>query len=67
MRERLWKKAHLLRCVAFLVIAAYGNIRLIPHNVRALHLNLFAKPHNLVGGRLGIKAHLSRYNRDCAA
>ena len=44
MNGRLWKKAHLLRCAAFFVIAAYDNIRLIPRNLRALHLNLFAEP-----------------------
>jgi|GEM_PF-1280211 len=56
MKEQLWKKVHLLRCAAFLIIAAYNlkvtreTIRLILRNLRALHLNLacplgyFAKP-----------------------
>jgi hypothetical protein len=63
----LWKKTHLLRCTAFFVIAAYEKIRLIPQNLCTLHLNLFAKPYNLVGVRLWKKVHLSRQNRDCAA
>ncbi len=51
MYRRLWKKAYTLeghhglrRCASFFVIAAYVKIRLIPQNLRALHINLFAKP-----------------------
>jgi hypothetical protein len=35
------KKVHMLRCAASLVIAAYAKVRLIPRDLRALHLELF--------------------------
>jgi len=57
---RLWKKAHLLRCAAnrtvqriFIYASRFGFLH-------ALHLNLFAKPCELVEGRLWKKAHLLR-------
>ena len=33
----------MLRCAAFLVIAAYAKVRLIPPNLRALPLEHFAR------------------------
>jgi hypothetical protein len=41
---RLLKKAHLQRCAASFVTAAYGKVRFIPQDLRALHLNLFEQP-----------------------
>jgi hypothetical protein len=32
------------RCAASFVIAAYFSVRLIPQDLRALHLNLFSLP-----------------------
>jgi hypothetical protein len=43
----LWpgfQKAHLRRCAASFVTAAYRKVRLIPQDLRALHLNLFEQP-----------------------
>jgi hypothetical protein len=40
--------AHLLCCAASLVIAAYVKIRLIPQDLRALHLNVFEQPQNIM-------------------
>jgi hypothetical protein len=37
-------KAEGLRCAASFVIAAYFSVRLIPQDLRALHLNLFSLP-----------------------
>jgi hypothetical protein len=37
-------KAEGLRCAASLVIAAYFYVRLIPQDLRALHLDLFSLP-----------------------
>jgi hypothetical protein len=37
-------KAEGLRCAASFVIAAYFNVRLIPQDLCALHLNLFSLP-----------------------
>jgi hypothetical protein len=41
------KKAHLRRYAASFVTAAYGKVRLIPQDLRALHLNLFEQPASL--------------------
>jgi len=38
------EKVYRLRCAASFVIAAYGKERLIPQALRALPLELFAKP-----------------------
>ena len=38
------QKAHLLRCASSFVIAAYPQVRLIPQDLRALHLELLSKP-----------------------
>jgi len=38
------QKAHMRRCASSFVTAAYGKVRLIPQNSRALPLELFAKP-----------------------
>ncbi len=35
------KKAHLRRCAAFFVTAAYLKVRLIPQDLRALHMDFF--------------------------
>jgi hypothetical protein len=37
-------KAEGLRCAACFVIAAYFYVRLIPQDLRALHLDLFSLP-----------------------
>ncbi len=37
-------KAEGLRCAASFVIAAYFSVRLIPQDLRALHLDLFSLP-----------------------
>ena len=37
-------KAEGLRCAASFVIAAYFYVRLIPQDLRALHLDLFSLP-----------------------
>jgi hypothetical protein len=37
-------KAEGLRCTASFVIAAYFSVRLIPQDLRALHLELFTLP-----------------------
>jgi hypothetical protein len=37
-------KAERLRCAASFVIAAYFYVRLIPQDLRALHLDLFSLP-----------------------
>jgi hypothetical protein len=37
-------KAEGLRCAASFVIATYFYVRLIPQDLRALHLNLFSLP-----------------------
>jgi len=37
-------KAERLRCASSFVTAAYFYVRLIPHDLRALHLNLFSLP-----------------------
>jgi hypothetical protein len=34
----------MLRCAASFVIAAYAEVRLIPHDLRALPAELFTKP-----------------------
>jgi hypothetical protein len=34
----------MLRCAASFVVAAYGKLRLTPHNLRALPAELFTKP-----------------------
>jgi len=39
----LSEKPHLQRCAASFVIAAYFYVRLIPKDLRALHLGLFRK------------------------
>ena len=38
------QKVHLRRCASSCVIAAYFNVRLIPQDSRALHLELFTVP-----------------------
>jgi hypothetical protein len=38
------QKVHLLRCASSFVIAAYFYVRLIPQDLRSLHLELFAVP-----------------------
>jgi hypothetical protein len=38
------QKVHLLRCASSLVTAAYFFVRLIPQDLRALHLDLFSLP-----------------------
>jgi hypothetical protein len=38
------QKVHLLRCTSSLVIPTYYQVRLIPKDSRALHLNLFTLP-----------------------
>jgi hypothetical protein len=38
------QKVHLLCCAASFVIAAYVYVRLIPQDLRALHLELFSLP-----------------------
>jgi hypothetical protein len=43
------EKLHRLRCAASFVIAAYGKVRLIPQALRALPLELFAKPSRIGG------------------
>ena len=37
----LLKNAYLLRCAASFVTAAYVTVRLIPQDLRALHLSIF--------------------------
>jgi hypothetical protein len=37
-------KAEGLRCATSFVIAAYFSVRLIPQDLRALHLDLFSLP-----------------------
>ena len=37
-------KAEGLRCASSLVTAAYFSVRLIPQDLRALHLDLFSLP-----------------------
>jgi hypothetical protein len=41
-------KVHPRCCAAPFVIAAYYNVRLIPHDLRALHLELFSLPSRLM-------------------
>jgi hypothetical protein len=43
------EKVHRLRCAASFVTAAYGKVRLIPQALRALPLELFAKPSRIGG------------------
>jgi hypothetical protein len=43
------EKDHMLRCAASFVTAAYVEIRLIPQALRALPLELFAKPSRIGG------------------
>jgi hypothetical protein len=43
-----WQKVHLRRCASSFVIAAYFSVRLIPQDSRALHLELFTVPSNLL-------------------
>jgi hypothetical protein len=43
------EKVHRLRCAESFVIAAYGKVRLIPQALRALPLELFAKPSRIGG------------------
>jgi len=38
------KKVHLLRSASSFVTAAYFSVRLIPQDLRALHLDLFSLP-----------------------
>ena len=38
------EKVHMRRCASSFVTAAYGKVRLIPQESRALPLALFAKP-----------------------
>jgi hypothetical protein len=38
------QKVHLLRSASSFVTAAYFSVRLIPQDVRALHLDLFSLP-----------------------
>ena len=38
------QKVHLLRCASSFVTAAYFCVRLIPRDLRALHLDLFSLP-----------------------
>jgi hypothetical protein len=42
--NRLLKNAHLLRCAASFVTAAYPKVHLIPQALRALHLSIFKQP-----------------------
>jgi hypothetical protein len=42
--SRLLKNAYLLRCAASFVTAAYAKVRLIPQDLRALHLSIFEQP-----------------------
>jgi len=37
----------MLRCAASFVVAAYAQVRLTPHDLRALPAELFTKPSNL--------------------
>ena len=50
MTSRLLKNAYLLRCAASFVTAAYAKVRLIPQDLRALHLSIFEQPVWLVTG-----------------
>jgi hypothetical protein len=43
------EKVHRLRCAASFVTAVYGKVRLIPQALRALPLELFAKPSRIGG------------------
>jgi hypothetical protein len=43
-RRRCFKNAYLLRCAASFVTAAYAKVRLIPQDLRALHLSIFEQP-----------------------
>ena len=43
------QKVHMLRCAASFVTAAYQQVRLIPQDLCALPLELFAKPSGLTG------------------
>jgi len=38
------QKVHLRRCAASFVITTYDYVRLIPQDLRALHLELFTLP-----------------------
>ncbi len=43
-RLTVLSKVEGLRCAASFVIAAYSSVPLIPQDLRALHLHLFALP-----------------------
>ena len=38
----------MLRCAASFVVATYAKVRLTPHDLRALPLNVFEQPLNIV-------------------
>jgi hypothetical protein len=45
-KPKALQKAHLWRCSSSFVIATYEKIRLIPQDLRALHLDIFEQPQN---------------------
>ncbi len=45
------EKVHMRRCASPFVTAAYGTVRLIPQESRALPLALFPKPSNNLPSR----------------
>jgi hypothetical protein len=43
-KPQVLQNAHLLRCAAAFVTAAYVKVRLIPQALRALHPSIFEQP-----------------------
>jgi hypothetical protein len=49
----------MLRCAASFVVAAYSQVRLAPHDLRALPAELFTKPSNFVSFWAFLRVHHS--------